>query len=768
MSSVLGVGALASGLPTFTAQAAPQRPAVSSLVATEEATRLWYPAPAAEGVIIEQGLPVGNGRLGALVGGDPARDFLYLTDVTLWTGGLNDTLDADGQFPYDPANFGTFSLLAKLFVLLPDHIGVSDYRRELDLSNGIVTTTYTHDGATHRREVYASHPDDVVIVRLSGGELTGSVVLEGTHGESTVGEVSRTAARFSGSFPNGLAYGAAVTASAIGGAVEVRGTEVAFVGCREVVIVFSGGTNYVPDSSTGFKDPTLDPVAVALARVAAAARIPGAALLNTHVADYRERYDRMTIDLGESTAQQRGMDTWSRLVARGGDGAAPDPELEASYLQFGRYLMITGSRRSLPINLQGLWLSNNTPDWYSDYHTDINLQMNYWLADRAALSDCFDAFADYCVAQLPEWSKQTRALFNDPRNRFRNTSGKVAGWTTAFSSNIYGGLGWWWHPAGNAWLCNSLWEHYDFTQDTGYLSKIYPLLKGACEFWESRLIESPQGLIDDHDWSPEHGPQDARGITYAQELVWDLFGKYRIATDVLHRDQDYGRAMSALRDRLYLPEVSPTTGMLQEWMSPDDLGETTHRHLSGLIGFFPGDRIRADGGHPDLVEGVRQTLIRRGVDSFGWACAWRSACWARLRDADRAYQLLLNVLRPSIDFANGTAPNMFDMYSFGDRAIFQIDANLGAPTAMLEMVLYSRPGVIELLPALPGAWARSGSVAGIGARGGFVVDLSWRDGAVTEATIHSVGGRTTEVRAGAWTRTLRLREGESITVTPTS
>ncbi len=758
LSGALGLGALA--LPVFTAHAEPKRPTTSPLVA--DPTTLWYPAPADEAKIIEQGLPIGNGRLGALVGGDPVKDFLYLTDVTLWTGELNDALDGDGQFPYDPTHFGSFSLLAKLYVSVPAHAGATDYRRTLDLSNGIVTTTYTVGGRQQRREVYASHPDDVVVVRLTGPDLTGTVTLAGTHGEKTVGDAPHTAAVFTGSFANRLAYSGVVTAYSPDGTVAVSGADVTFAGCSDVVIVFSGGTNYVPDAAAGFLDPAVEPAAVALGK--AAVRASGDALLRTHVADYRSRYDRQKVSLGQSTPEQRALDTWSRLLARASSDT-PDPELEASYLQFGRYLTITGSRDSLPINLQGLWLSNNNPDWYSDYHTDINVQMNYWLADRAGLSDSFDAFADYCVAQLPAWSNQTQALFQDPRNRFRNTNNRVAGWTMAFSTNIYGGLGWWWHPAGNAWLCNSLWEHYEYTMDTRYLARIYPLLKGACEFWEARLVETPDGLVDDHDWSPEHGPQDARGITYAQELVWDLFGKYRIATDTLRRDQAYGRTISGLRERLYLPEVSPTTGMLQEWMSPDDLGETTHRHLSPLIGFFPGDRITHDESPAALLDGVRQLLITRGMESFGWACAWRAACWARLRDADRAYELVLTVMRPSIDYANGTAPNLFDMYSFGDRSIFQIDANLGAPTAMLEMLLYSRPGVIDLLPALPAAWP-TGEVTGIGARGGFTVDLTWRDGKVTSATVRSVGGTTTEVRAGSWKRTVRLRKGQSVTVRP--
>ncbi|MDX3661694.1 glycoside hydrolase family 95 protein [Streptomyces sp. ID05-26A] len=757
-TGALGLGAMV--LPTFSAQAAPERPAGNPLATNP--TTLWYPAPADEAKIIEQGLPIGNGRLGALVGGGVEKDFLYLTDVTLWTGELNDALEGDGQLPYDPTHFGTFSMLAKLYVDVPGHAGATDYRRALDLSNGLVTTKYTHGGKQYRREIFSSHPDDVVIVRLVGPDQSGTVTLTGAHGEPTVGDAPHTAAVFTGSLPNKLAYSGVVTAFSPDGTVEVDGANLRFTGCSDLVIVFSGGTNYVPDASAGFMDPLLEPAKLALQK--ANVRAKADALLRTHVADYRKKYDRQRVDLGRSTDAQRAMDTWTRLKARAAT-PTPDPELEASYLQFGRYLAITGSRDNLPINLQGLWLSDNNPDWYSDYHTDINIQMNYWLADRAGLSDTFEALANYCVAQLPAWTNTTQSVYQDERNRFRNTNNRVAGWAVAFSTNIYGGSGWWWHPGGNAWLCMSLFEHYEYTLDRDYLAKIYPLLKGACEFWEARLVETPQGLVDDHDWSPEHGPQDTRGNTYNQELVHYLFGKYRIATDVLRRDQSYGRRMSALREKLYLPVVSPKTGMLQEWMSPDDLGETTHRHLSPLVGFFPGDRVNRDDSPAAVVEGVKQHLITRGMESFGWGLAWRAACWARLKDADRSYELIQKVIRPSIDHANGTAPNFFDMYSFGDRAIFQIDANLGAPAAMLEMLLYARPGVIELLPALPSAW-KTGSVTGIGARGGFTVDLAWKDGKVTSATVRSVGGTETEVRFGRWKKKVHLRKGQSVTLRP--
>ncbi|MER5756158.1 glycoside hydrolase N-terminal domain-containing protein [Streptomyces sp. NPDC002088] len=773
---VLGLGtALAlNALPTFTAHAAPSRPTTSPLVPADVATTLWYPEPADEDLLIEQGLPLGNGRIGALIGADPARELLHVTDATLWTGGANTTLDSDGQFPYGRDDFGSFTLLARVMLHMPGHefSAVTGYRRALDLSNGLVTTTYTKDKVRYVREMFAGAADDTIVVRLSqsgGGSLSGALILSGTHGETTGVDKDQRLASFSSSFANGLRYAAAVAAAG-DGTIAATGTRVTFTDCTEVTLVISGGTDYAPDHAAGYRDPDADPLALAQSKALAAARTAGSRLRDTHVADYRSRYDRLTLDLGSSSTRQRRLDTWSRLKARAADGAAPDPELEASYLQFGRYLTICGSRDGLPMGLQGLWLEGNTPDWMGDYHTDINIQMNYWLPDRAGIGDTFTAFADYCLAQLPAWNEVTQAKFQDSRNRYRNTSGKVAGWTVAFSTNPYGGLGWWWHPAGNAWLCESLYEHYEFTQDTKYLARIMPLLKGACEFWEARLItttvDSREVLIDDHDWSPEHGPQDARGITYTQELLWSLFGHYEEACRTLDRDLEHAAAVGEVRERLYLPRVSPKSGWLEEWMSEDNLGETTHRHLSPLIGLFPGDRIRPDAGDPELLKGATELLTARGMESYGWACAWRAACWARLKDADKAYQLLLTNLRPWSGGDTGTAMNFFDMYRVSDtRAIFQIDANLGTPTAMLEMLVHSRPGHIELLPALPDAWAGSGSLKGAGARGGFTVDVSWRQGRVREVRLRSVGGRRTTVAAGAKSTTVTLEPGDTVTLT---
>ncbi|MFE3142580.1 glycoside hydrolase N-terminal domain-containing protein [Streptomyces scopuliridis] len=781
LTAAAGAATALAGLPAFSASAAPLRPTESPLLSPADAARnqLWWQAPGSAGSMIEQGLPVGNGRLGALASNDPAAELLLITDATLWTGGLNDTLQSDGQFPYGRDDFGSFTLLAEFTVTLPDHdLGrVHNYRRTLDLAQGLVTTSYDLSGVTYQRQIFASRPDDAIVLYFSqrgGGAYTGTISLAGTHGESTTANSARRYASFGASFANGLKYGAAVTAHSGTGTVRVHGTSITFSGCRDLTVVISGGTNYAPDATAGFRDPSLEPERLATAKVLDAAGNSANSLLRTHVADFRAVFGQLDIDLGSSSAAQRELDTWERVRARDRDNV-PDPELEAAYLQFGRYLMLSGSRGSLPLNLQGLWLDGNDPDWMGDYHTDINIQMNYWLADRAGLSDCFDAFADYCLAQLPSWTDVTQRLFNSPANRYRNSSGETAGWTVAISTNPYGGGGWWWHPAGNAWLCQNLFEHYEYTQDRAYLSRIYPLLKGAVEFWEARLLTttvtdasgaSREVLIADSDWSPEHGPLDAKGITYAQELVWNLFDNYRATTETLGRDTGYGRAVDRLRERLYLPVVSPKTGWLEEWMSPDNLGETTHRHLSPLVGLFPGDRIRPDGSTPkDIVDGATALLDARGMNSFGWANAWRGLCWARLKDAEKAYQLIVNNLKPSANGGNGSAMNLFDIYEVEQgRGIFQIDANFGTAAAIIEMLVYSRPGHVELLPALPAAWAASGSVSGVGVRGGFVADVSWQNGKVTRATLKSVGGRGTTVVAGGTTRGISLKPGESVTL----
>jgi alpha-L-fucosidase 2 len=774
------------GLPRFAEGGPVQRP-VGAMPASASKHVLWYDTPAPESNVLREGLPIGNGRLGALVGGDPASSFLYLTDASMWLGNRDVVLGDDGQFEYTTEHFGSLVMLAKLYVSVEGHEAakITGYRRELDLDQGTVRVSYRKDGVAYTCEIFASHPDDTIAIQLSqagGGLYNGSVALQGMHDETPRGDILHGAtgsagAHFEGVLANGLKYAANVMAVAASGTVTADAKGIHFANCSALTILFCGGTNYTPDLARNYMDGSLDPLKLSMKKTKAAAEQTPARLLHTHVADYRSLFDTMHVDLGASTRAQRAMDTWTRLQARATAGSPADPELEASYLQFGRYLTIAGSRDSLPTGLQGPWLSDNSPAWMADYHSDINIQMNYWLPDRAGLPSCFDALTNYCLSQLDSWTAITHQYFNDPRNAYRNSSGKIAGWTMGISTNIYGGGGWRWHPAGNAWLCNNLWQHYQYNLDRSYLARIYPFIKGACEFWESRLITASvkdpatgvarEVLIDDADWSPEHGPTDAKGNTYSQELVWDLFENYRQASSVLGKDADYAASIAKLQARLYLPQVSSKTGWLEEWMTPDNLGETTHRHLSPLIGFFPGDRIRTDDSPPALIEGVTKLLEARGTGGYGWACAWRAICWARLRKPDRAYQLLLTNLLPSKNHSNGTAQNFFDMYNIDATTdAFQIDANYGTPTAMLEMLMSSRPGLIELLPALPKAWSASGKVTGIGARGGFRVDMSWSQSKLTSVTVRSIGGEQTRLTWGSWTKAITLRPGASVTIEP--
>jgi alpha-L-fucosidase 2 len=783
LTGATAAGSLAAlaGFPAFTAAAAePIRPSVDPRVADGDGVRLWYSAPAAEESMIQQGLPIGNGRLGALVSGNPAKEALFITDAAMWTGGRNDVLSDDGQLPYGRDDFGSLTQLGHLTIEIPDHAlaGVSGYQRALDISNGLLSTSYVRKAVTYRREIYASQPDDVVVLSFTqsgGGTYTGRVLLAGTHGESVSTDATDKSASFAAALANGRRYGAAMTAVSRTGQVSVSGDVLQFTNCADLTVIFSGGTDYVPDFAKNYRDPSIDPQPLSRTKVAAAAGHDAAVLRNTHVADYRSLYGTMAVSLGTSSKAQRQLDTWARLKARFKPGAVPDPELEASYLQYGRYLMICGSRGGLPMGLQGAWIDTNDPGWMGDYHTDVNIQMNYWMADRAGLPSCFDALTDYCLAQLPSWTDITQRLFNDPRNRFRNTSGKVAGWTVAISTNIDGGSGWQWHSAGSAWLANSVFEHYQYTQDPALLARIYPLIKGACEFWEARLIphvvtdhttgQTRDALVADKDWSPEQGPQDALGITYSQELVWALFTNFHTASEALGKDAGYRKTVDGLRDRLYLPQVSPKTGWLEEWMTPDNLGEIEHRHLSPLMGFFPGDRIQYGSSPDDLLTGVWNLLNARSTSLYGWANAQRALCFARFKEGERAYLMILRNLQPSTGSIGGSALNLFDIWPLdSNSSIFQVDSNFGTPAAMIEMLVYSRPGRIELLPALPAAWAAQGRITGVGVRGGFTVDLSWRNGKVTEAVIHSVGGLNTKVVADGKTRTVRLTRGKAVTL----
>lgn len=700
---------------------------------------IWFnkPAPETNPGWLAEALPIGNGRLGCMVRGGIARENIQFNEDTVWIGDESDT----GAYQ----NFGN---LYFDFTADPEALqSTTGYRRELDINKSLMTTRYELAGVKYQREYFASHPANVLVFRLTADKkaaYSGAITLAPAHKGTLKAEGNRIvmSGDLTGKYRKPdenyaivLVYEAQVMVRNEGGSLTIEDNRIVFKDCDSLLIMLDGGTDYLNERAKGWKRE--HPRQRIMERLANASKRSFDELLDEHLKDYQKLADRVSLDLGETPDAVRMLPTPERLAAY--KKGNPDPDLEELLFKHARYLMISSSRPGcMPANLQGLWNFRNAPAWRCDYHSDVNVQMNYWFVDAVNLSECFSPYAEWLHSVIPVRREATKKEFG------------VRGWMTRSENGIFGGATYHWVPGDSAWLAQNIFDHYAFTLDQDYLkNRAYPIIKELCETWEDFLKEGPDGkLVSPASISPEHGPK-AEGNSYEQQLVYDLFSNYIELSKALGVDEEFRKKVETMRGRLLGPRIGKW-GQLQEWAEDIDDPKDTHRHLSHLIAVHPGRQI-SPVTSPQLAEAAKVSMNARGDGATGWSKVWKIAIWARLHDGDRAYKLLGEFIR------NNVYQNMY-----GFHPPFQIDCNFGYAAGVNEMLVQSHMGYIHLLPSLPKAWP-AGHIQGLRVRGGYEMDIEWKDQKLTRAVIRNISNPTgeCELRYGEKTGKILVPRGES-------
>ena len=743
------------------------------------ALKLWYRQAAQQWV---QALPVGNGRLAAMVFGDIRKEHIQLNEDTIWSGDKHDRSNpeaakavpeirrllteghpaqaqamADKTLISIPKALPVYQTMGDLWLDFGEVPESSNYRRELDLDTGIASVQYAAGGVRYTREVFASAPCHCIVVRLTA-DKPGSVSFHATMTrpadattQSAVGKLIMTGQALPKNAPgevnSGVRFRSELRATVAGGQMENAGDHLDVTNADSATLAIVAVTD--------FREKDL---AAACARELTGSSRAYDVLRKEHIADHQHFFRRVRLELPVDAAV-RALPTDERLqrVQKG----STDEDLAALYFQYGRYLLIGSSRPgSLAANLQGKWNDSLTPAWGSKYTININTEMNYWPAETCNLSELTDPLFDLLEKGRENGRQVARFYYN------------AGGFVMHHNTDLWGdavpidGAAWGVWPMGAAWLSLHLAEHYDFTRDRKFLAERgYPLMKEATQFFLDYMVPDGKGhLVTGPSISPENTYQTpsgeraslTMGPTMDTEILYALFGRVIEASQTLGIDADFRARVAAAREKL-LPLRIGKWGQIMEWPEDYDETEPGHRHMSHLFALFPGNQITRQ-RTPDLAKAARATIERRlanGGGHTGWSRAWIINFWTRLADHDKAYENLLALFR------NSTLPNLFD-----NHPPFQIDGNFGATAAIAEMLLQSHAGEIEFLPALPKAWS-TGRVSGLRARGGVEVDLAWSGGMPTTATLKPTVDSAQNLRVAPGVRIKTIRDGGQTLPAPT-